>query len=163
MESSKLLLMKEYKRLRKDPPDDFSMNINESNIYEWKVYFQGPIDTLYEEGYFSAKMTFPHNYPLSPPTFCFVNKMFHPNIYTDGKVCLSILHEPVEDEMHYESINERWTPAYSIESIVISVISLLSKPNLESPANVDSSVMYRNDFNKYKKIIRKLSRNTLEK
>jgi len=161
MNSSKLLLMKEYKRLKKNPPDDFNVNVNESNIYEWNIYFQGPVETLYEEGYFSAKMTFPQNYPLSPPSFVFKNDMFHPNINKDGTVCISILHEPVEDEFKYESINERWTPALSVESIVISIISLLSTPNLESPANIDSSIIYRTDFKKYKKIIRKLSRNTI--
>lgn len=40
----------------------------------------------------------PKNYPMSPPEFKFVRPLFHPNIYKDGKLCISILHAPGEDE-----------------------------------------------------------------
>jgi len=162
MKSSKLLLLKEFKRLKKNPMDEFDISLSDSNIYNWNVFFQGPIETSYEEGYFSANINFPENYPSVPPSFVFRNKMFHPNIYNDGKVCLSILHKPIKDKYEYELIEERWRPVLSIESIVLSVISLLSNPNLDSPANLDASVMYRNNFEKYKKKVKKLARQTLE-
>ena len=58
----------------------------------------------------------------------------------NGDVCISILHEPGDDKWGYESASERWRPVHSIESILISVISMLSNPNDESPANVDAGV-----------------------
>ena len=161
MNSSKLLLLKEYKRFIKNPSDYFSISVNENNIYIWNIYFTGPPDTLYKEGYFKARMEFPKEYPLKPPTFMFLNEMFHPNIYKDGKVCISILHEPIKDQYDYEHINERWNPTQSVETIVLSIISLLSSPNFESPANIDSSMLYKNNFKEYKRKVRKLARNTI--
>ena len=70
----------------------------------------------------------------------FKSKMWHPNIYEDGKVCISILHPPGEDAMSMESSEERWRPILGAESILISVISMLNDPNIDSPANIDASV-----------------------
>ncbi len=71
----------------------------------------------------------------------FVTKMSHPNIYDDGKVCISILHPPGTDEMNsLETSEERWRPILGVESILMSVISMLNDPNIESPANLDASV-----------------------
>ena len=57
-----------------------------------------------------------------------------------GDVCISILHEPGEDLYGYEKAEERWLPIHTVETIVISVIAMLSDPNCESPANVDAAV-----------------------
>ncbi|CAB1346875.1 unnamed protein product, partial [Coregonus sp. 'balchen'] len=82
-------------------------------------------------------------YPLSPPKMRFTCDMFHPNIYPDGRVCISILHAPGDDPMGYESSAERWSPVQSVEKILLSVVSMLAEPNDESGANVDASKMWR--------------------
>ncbi len=48
----------------------------------------------------------------------FKSDLFHPNIYPDGRVCISILHPPGNDPMGYESSNERWSPVQSIEKVI---------------------------------------------
>lgn len=58
----------------------------------------------------------------------------------NGSVCISILHEPGDDKYGYEKASERWLPVHTVETILISVISLLADPNDESPANVDAAV-----------------------
>lgn len=40
----------------------------------------------------------------------------------------------------YESSDERWSPVQSVEKILLSVVSMLAEPNLESPANLDAAV-----------------------
>ena len=60
----------------------------------------------------------------------------------NGDVCISILHEPGEDKWGYEKPEERWLPIHTVETILISVISMLADPNDESPANVDAAVSY---------------------
>jgi ubiquitin-protein ligase len=57
-----------------------------------------------------------------------------------GDVCISILHEPGDDKWGYEKASERWLPVHTVETILISVISMLADPNDESPANVDAAV-----------------------
>jgi ubiquitin-conjugating enzyme E2 R len=82
--------------------------------------------------------------------FKFVRPLFHPNIYQDGKLCISILHNPGEDAMSGETAAERWTPAQRVESVLISILSLLDDAEVSSPANVDAGVLLRSDPDKYK-------------
>ena len=58
----------------------------------------------------------------------------------EGDVCISILHEPGEDKYGYEKPEERWLPIHTVETILLSVISMIADPNDESPANVDAAV-----------------------
>ncbi|KAK1355356.1 Ubiquitin-conjugating enzyme E2 7 [Heracleum sosnowskyi] len=81
------------KDLCKNPVDGFSVGlVDESNLFEWSVTIIGPPDTLYDGGFFNAIMTFPQNYLNSPPTVRFTSEIWHPNVYSEGKVCISILH-----------------------------------------------------------------------
>ena len=83
--------------------DDISASIgleNDDDLFVWNIVFEGPENTLYEGGYFKAQLKFPDDYPNNPPVMTFKTKMWHPNIYPDGKVCISILHAPGEDTMN---------------------------------------------------------------
>ena len=74
--------------------------VDDNDLFKWSVIFEGPEDTLYEGGYFRAELKFPDDYPNNPPEMKFLSKMWHPNIYNDGKVCISILHPPGTDDMN---------------------------------------------------------------
>ena len=112
--------------------DEFSVGLVKDNIYVWKLIIVGPADTPLEGGLFKAKLEFPKNYPNNPPKMKFSSKLFHPNIYPDGKVCISILHPPGEDAHNQqESASERWRPVHTVNSIVQSVICMLCEPNIE--------------------------------
>ncbi|VDQ02475.1 unnamed protein product [Trichobilharzia regenti] len=84
---------------------------------------------------FKARLSFPDDYPYSPPTMHFLSRMYHPNIYENGEVCISILHSPGDDPQSGELPSER--------TVLLSVISLLNEPNIHSAAHVDASVAYR--------------------
>lgn len=134
-------LMTEYKQLINDPPDGISAGpADEDNFFEWECLIQGPEGTGYEGGLFPATLSFPQDYPLSPPVMKFTCPMYHPNVYKDGTVCISILHPPGDDPNMYETAEERWSPIQSVEKILISVMSMLAEPNDESGANIDASV-----------------------
>ncbi|KAL6715141.1 Ubiquitin-conjugating enzyme E2 15 [Lecanora helva] len=72
-------------------------------------------------------------------------------VYPSGEVCISILHAPTNDPFGYESAAERWSPVQTPETILISVISMLSSPNDESPANVEAARMWREDPKEFRK------------
>lgn len=147
------ILMNEYKSLVKE--DWVHIDLNNDNVFNWTIglIVLNP-DSLYYGGYFRAIMTFPKNYPYSPPEFRFARPLYHPNIYEDGKICISILHAPGEDEMSGELASERWSPAQRVESVLISILSLLDDAEISSPANVDASVMLRKNPENYKQIVR---------
>ncbi|KAL6121707.1 ubc15 [Nucleospora cyclopteri] len=161
---SKALIMSDYKRIKqsKNAQYDFSIGLIKDNIYTWEIIIIGPQETPYESGIYKAEMIFPINYPEAPPTFKFVTKMWHPNIDKNGNVCISILHNPGNDEFGYEEASERWLPVRSPESIILSIISLLSMPNCESPANLEASQQYRHEISEYNKKVRKLAENSLD-
>jgi len=71
--------------------------------------------TLYA-GAFSLTLHFPDMYPTKPPTVKFISKMFHPNVFADGSLCLDIL------------TAEKWSPVYSVQTILTSIQSLLNDP-----------------------------------
>uniref|UniRef100_A0AAR2J125 E2 ubiquitin-conjugating enzyme n=1 Tax=Pygocentrus nattereri TaxID=42514 RepID=A0AAR2J125_PYGNA len=143
-QASQKALMLEMKSLQEEPVEGFKITlVDEADLYNWEVAIFGPPNTLYEGGYFKARIKFPIDYPYSPPAFRFLTKMWHPNIYENGDVCISILHPPVDDPQSGELPSERWNPTQNVRTILLSVISLLNEPNTFSPANVDASVMYR--------------------
>uniref|UniRef100_A0A8C6MY17 Ubiquitin-conjugating enzyme E2 G2 n=1 Tax=Mus spicilegus TaxID=10103 RepID=A0A8C6MY17_MUSSI len=155
-------LMAEYKQLTLNPPEGIVAGpMNEENFFEWEALIMGPEDTCFEFGVFPAILSFPLDYPLSPPKMRFTCEMFHPNIYPDGRVCISILHAPGDDPMGYESSAERWSPVQSVEKILLSVVSMLAEPNDESGANVDASKMWRDDREQFYKIAKQIVQKSL--
>nr|GFA52524.1 ubiquitin-conjugating enzyme E2 7 [Tanacetum cinerariifolium] len=83
-------------------------------------------------------------------------------VYPDGKVCVSILHTPGEDPNGYETAMEWWNPVHTVESIVLSIISMLSTPNDESPANVDAAKMWRESKAEFRKRVSRCVRKSQE-
>ena len=135
-----------------------------------------------EGGFFNAVMTFPSDYPNSPPCVRFTSEVWHPNgafpdwaasclplltrfagaVYPDGRVCISILHSPGDDPSGYELASERWSPVQTVETIMLSIISMLSSPNDESPANIDAAKQWRDDREGFKKAVARVVRKSQE-
>jgi len=158
-ETGKLLLMKQLKDLNKSSNDGFSAGLkDDSNVFLWEIMIMGPAETPYEGGFFQAEMSFPEDYPNMPPKLIITSDFWHPNVYSDGRVCISILHAPGDDAFGYESASERWLPVHTVESIMISVISMISSPNDDSPANVDAAKQWRDDYPEFVKRVKKCVR-----
>lgn len=104
-------------------------------------------------------MTFPTDFPFSPPAFRFTPSIFHPNVYKDGRLCISILHRS-GDVTSGEPDNETWVPTQTVETVLISIVSLLSDPNVASPANIDAAVAYTKDREFFNKVVREEVRNS---
>merc|ERR1711988_318789 len=143
------MLSKELMRLAKDPVPGFTVEPASDDLFTWIVGMYGPPGTIYEGGYFKARMKFPETYPMEPPSMVMMSPMWHPNIFEDGRLCISILHPPGDDPTSGELASERWNPTQSVATVLLSVISMLNEPNISSPANVDASVQYRNHRDEY--------------
>ena len=95
-----------------------------------------PPDTPFEDGTFKLVLTFDESYPNKPPTVKFLSRMFHPNVYANGELCLDIL-------------QNRWSPTYDVAAILTSIQSLLHDPNPNSPANAEAAQLYRENMKEY--------------
>jgi len=163
--SSGILLAKQLKLMQtSDHIEGISVGlVDDGNLFEWEVMLMISDDCrLYGGGFFKAKLSFPKDYPHAPPKMKFETPIWHPNIYESGEVCISILHPPEEDSTGYESANERWSPVQTPSTILLSVISMLSSPNDESPANVEAAKQWREDPAAFKKKVRKCVRDSLD-
>ena len=83
-------------------------------------------------------------------------------VYSSGEVCISILHRPEDDETGYELASERWSPVQTPETILLSVISMLSSPNDESPANIEAANLWRTDNTAFRRKCNRCVRDSQE-
>ena len=130
-------LSKELKELNYDNPEMGISGgyINEDTLH-WNVWFIGPTGTPFEGGVFRVKIDFKEGYPFKPPEVKFITKVFHPNIASNGSICLDIL-------------KEKWSPVLTVSRMIISLISLLSDPNPMSPLDPDAASLYRKNRKEY--------------
>lgn len=157
------ILAKMYKQLQNEPSTYFSCGLVNDDVFKWRCTIFGPESTPYDGGMFPAELTFPDDFPNSPPEMRFICPMYHPNIDAKtGKVCISILHNPGDDPHEYESRAERWLPIHTVESIVVSVISMLLDPNNESPLNVDANIDHMRNPDEYKRKVRRTAQQSIE-
>ena len=98
----------------------FAEPINDSNIKKWSATIIGPINSPYEGGKFNLNIEIPADYPFKPPKILFVTKIYHPNISSNGNICLDIL-------------KGQWSPALNIYKTLLSILSLLTDPNPNDP------------------------------
>lgn len=84
------------------------------------------------------RVTFSERYPDKPPRVRFTTDMFHPNVYSDGSICLDI-------------IQESWSPVHNVCTLLTSIQSLLTDPNCASPANPEAARLYQADRAAYNK------------
>lgn len=56
----------------------------------------------------------------------------------------------------------RWRPILGVDAILLSVMLMLQNPNIESPANIDASVEYRDNREEYNKKVRKLTQRSMD-
>lgn len=100
-----------------------------------KVLITGPEDTPYANGCFEFDVYFPVDYPTSPlhinlQTTGEGRVRFNPNLYQDGKVCLSILNT------WHGRPEEKWNPqTSSLLQVLVSIQSLIfvSEPYFNEP------------------------------
>ena len=86
------------------------------NMCEWTATIMGPAGTPYVGLKLKLTMSFPAQYPLVPPVVLFKTPIYHPNVDFSGRICLDIL-------------KEQWSSVYSVETILLSLQSLLGEPN----------------------------------
>ena len=123
-------ITKELEQLIKDPPTNCSAGpSDEEDIYKWEATLMGPVGTPYVGGVFKLIIDFPTNYPFKPPKVRFLTKIYHPNINSQGGICLDIL-------------KDNWSPALTISKVLLSICSLLDEPNPDDPLVMDIAEKY---------------------
>ena len=107
---------------QKNPPKGIHIDVDKINCTNMKALIIGPKDTPYEDGYFFFTIKFPDNYPESAPKVqlkTIDGKIrLNPNLYSCGKVCLSILGT---------WSGPGWTSAQTLTSVLLSIQTLMNE------------------------------------
>lgn len=125
-------LQKELGDITKSPPSNCSAGPMGDNINHWEATIIGPSGTPYAGGAFGLDIKFTNDYPFKAPHIKFKTKVFHPNIDRQGSICLDIL-------------KSQWSPALTMDKVLLSICSLLTDPNADDPLDTESANLYKSD------------------
>lgn len=154
--------MNRIQRIKDEINDLFKNKLDDNNIfYELddddinvlKVMMIGTKDTPYENGFFFFTVTYPENYPQVPVKVWYYTthpKMrFNPNLYKDGKICLSIINT-WGNQYNWTSEMNTKSVLLSIQSMVLTEKPLYNEPGLNfTEKNIENynNVLYYCVFN----------------
>ena len=144
-------LVKDVSKIIKEPLIDQGIYYihSEDDLLEGHALIFGPSDTIYADGCYFFKFNYPSNYPFSPPKVTYLTNngttRFNPNLYRNGKVCVSLLNTWK---------GEQWTSCQTISSILLALVTLFhNKPLLNEPGisekhkhfiQYNNIILYRN-------------------
>ena len=131
--------------LQKDPPTSCSAGPAGDDLFHWQATIMGPQDSPYQGGVFFVLIHFPPDYPFKPPKVNFQTKVYHPNINSQGSICLDIL-------------KEQWSPALTIAKVLLSICSLLCDANPDDPLVPEIANHYKTDRARYQETAREWTR-----
>ncbi|XP_054163515.1 ubiquitin-conjugating enzyme E2 Z-like [Oppia nitens] len=129
-------IMKDLVEFYRETSKQIFLVTEDTDITKIHAIILGPEGTPYESGYFYFLLTIPSDYPLKPPKVKFMttggNKVrFNPNLYSCGKVCLSILGT---------WSGPKWTAAQTLFTTLLSIQSLMNeKPYHNEPGHEEKS------------------------
>ncbi|KAF6832035.1 ubiquitin-conjugating enzyme [Colletotrichum plurivorum] len=128
-----------------DPPSSCSAGPVGEDLFHWQATIMGPGDSPYSGGVFFLAIHFPTDYPFKPPKVNFTTRIYHPNINSNGSICLDIL-------------RDQWSPALTISKVLLSICSMLTDPNPDDPLVPEIAHVYKTDRARYEATAREWTR-----
>ena len=109
----------------------------DNNDLLWKVVFEGPDESPYEDGIFTLKFIFPEDYPTHGPEARFMTPMFHPNVNAkkDNHVCINLLNE--------------WDKDRTLEDVILGIYDILLNPLVKGAYPNDARELLAKDYDEY--------------
>ena len=138
-------LVKDIKQIKENPLHDNGIYYchDDSNILKGYALIIGPKNTPYNYGYYLFYIDYPSDYPYQPPKFTYSTNdgrtRFHPNLYVNGKVCVSILNTWK---------GEQWSSCQTLSSILLTICSLLDNMPLTNEPGISPKHRDNDNYNK---------------
>ncbi|XP_070581174.1 ubiquitin-conjugating enzyme E2 S-like [Ptychodera flava] len=127
---------KEISELSSDPPEGIKIYPNEEDITDIQATIEGPAGTPYAGGLFRLKLVLGKGFPSVPPKGFFLTKIFHPNVASNGEICVNTL-------------KKDWKPELGVKHILLTIKCLLIYPNPESALNEEAGKLLLEQYDDY--------------
>lgn len=132
-------LQREIAQLLRSPPEGCVCFPVGESVCELEARLQ-PLCPPYDQGVFKIVIVCGDKYPNEPPSVRFVTPIYHPNIDSEGRVCLNLLKMPPKG---------CWSPSYNVASVLAGLQILLAQPNPDDPLMTDITDEYRTDYHTF--------------
>ena len=134
MNKTILRIMNDILDFQDNSPEGIYLYFDKKNIYQQYALIIGPNNTPYFGGYYFFEINYPSNYPVNSPSVKFLtidnNVRFNPNLYQDGKVCLSILGTWQ---------GPSWSPVMNIRLVLNSIRSLMGEYPIQNEPGYENT------------------------
>mmetsp|Transcript_14432 Transcript_14432/g.25847 ORF Transcript_14432/g.25847 Transcript_14432/m.25847 type:complete len:229 (+) Transcript_14432:393-1079(+) len=131
-------IARELRKLVTKPLEGITVVVNEQNLTDIQADIEGPTGTPYEGGVFRCKLVLSNDFPNTPPRGFFLTKIFHPNVASNGDICVNTL-------------KKDWSASLGMSHIFQVIRCLLIIPFPESALNEDASKMFLESYDEYAK------------
>lgn len=131
-------LRKEFTQYELEPPENCTFSLISDDIMKWLAKITGPQKSSYD-GIFDVELSFPKNYPITPPKAKMLTSIYHLNMNNKGKICCSIL-------------DNEWDLDKTVADVVDSIYELLEEPVKDSAINDDALAIFLHNEDEYHKI-----------
>lgn len=128
--------MKELQNITEEPLEGIKVQVNDSDVTDIQALIDGPAGTPYAGGMFRVKLALGKDFPQSPPKAFFLTKIFHPNVASNGEICVNTL-------------KKDWKPDLGIKHILLTIKCLLIVPNPESALNEEAGKLLLEHYEDY--------------
>ncbi|KAH8724500.1 ubiquitin-conjugating enzyme/RWD-like protein [Phaeosphaeriaceae sp. PMI808] len=137
---------KELTDLGRDPPSSCSAGPIGDDLFHWQATIMGPVQRLtILRRRLLPSHPLPHRLPFQTPKVNFTTRIYHPNINSNGSICLDIL-------------RDQWSPALTISKVLLSICSMLTDPNPDDPLVPEIAHVYKTDRSRYESTAREWTR-----
>jgi len=135
-------IKRELEMLALDPGPGVSAWPLEDNMMNLEAQIQGPQDSPYSEGTYSLSVQITDRYPFEPPRVRFLTPIYHPNIDSDGRICLDTL------KMQPQGT---WSPSVNINTLLLTIRMLMQTPNADDGLVPEITEEYKRDVTMWRR------------
>ena len=123
--------------MNKNPPDGIEFIDNEENsVSEVHAVITGPEGTPFVNGKFRMKLLLGNEYPAAPPRGFFLTKIYHPNVASNGDICVNTL-------------KKDWSPDTTLKHVLQVIRCLLIVPFPESSLNDEAGKLFMDSYDEF--------------
>ncbi|KAK3743669.1 hypothetical protein RRG08_030791 [Elysia crispata] len=122
------------------PPAGIFCSTSKDRLDLLSAQILGQEGTPFEGGVFHLEIQVPDRYPFDPPNVRFITPIYHPNIDTNGRICLDTLKLPPKGT---------WRPCLNISTVLMMIRVLMSEPGAEDPLMTAIWQEYKYDYTAY--------------